>query len=134
MGNLNSWLSEYSKSHQHKTNERIHWICVPLITFSFLGLLWSIPIPDAFTSVAYLNYATLFCALCLFFYLRLGIRVAVFISIPILFMLWGISILAKGDYLLAISAVIFVISWLVQFWGHKIEKKKPSFLEASFFS
>ncbi len=133
MKKINMWLSEYSKSHQNKTNERIHWFCVPLITYSLLGLLWSIPTPEAFHSVAYLNYATLFCAICLFFYLSLGIRVAFFVSIPILFMLWGISILAKGDYLLISSATLFVISWLIQFWGHKIEGRKPSFLKNIFF-
>lgn len=133
MNKLNSWLSEYAKSHQNKTNERIHWVCVPLITFSLLGLLWSIPTPEIFTSVAYLNYATLFCAFCLFFYLSLGIRVAFFVSIPILFMLWGISLLAKGEHLLILSVALFIISWLVQFWGHKVEGRKPSFLKNVFF-
>ncbi len=133
MSNLNKWLSEYSKSHQHKINEKIHWICVPLITFSLLGLLWSIPTPDFFISVAYLNFATIFCAFCLLFYLTLGFRVAFFISIPIIFMLWIISIMAKSSYLLPICAVIFVISWLIQFWGHKIEGRKPSFLKNMLF-
>ena len=25
------WFAEYGESHQHQTNEIIHWICVPLI-------------------------------------------------------------------------------------------------------
>ena len=133
MKKLDLWLSEYAKSHQHKTNEKIHWVCVPLITFSLLGLLWSIPIPELFTPVAYLNFATIFCAFCLFFYLSLGVRVAFFIAIPILFMLWGISMLSKSDYLFIISAAIFVFSWLVQFYGHKVEGRKPSFLKNIFF-
>jgi uncharacterized membrane protein YGL010W len=133
MKKLDLWLTEYQKSHQHKTNEKIHWIAVPLITFSFLGLLWSIPTPDAFTSIAYLNYATLFCAFTLLFYLGLGIRVVFFLAIPILFMLWAISILAQGEYLLVTSASIFVLSWLVQFYGHKIEGRKPSFFKNLLF-
>jgi len=28
-----------------------------------------------------------------------------------------------------ISLVVFVISWAFQFWGHKIEGKKPSFFK-----
>jgi len=133
MQKLNLWLTEYQKSHQHKTNKKIHWIAVPLITFSFLGLLWSIPTPEAFTSVAYLNYATLFCAVSLLFYLRLGIRVAFFLAIPILFMLWAISILAQGEFLMVISASIFVLSWLVQFYGHKVEGRRPSFFKNILF-
>jgi uncharacterized membrane protein YGL010W len=133
MKKIDLWLSEYAKSHQNKTNEKIHWFCVPLITFSLLGLLWSIPTPELFIPVAYLNFATLFCAFSLFFYLGLGFRVAFFLAIPILFMLWIISILAKGDYLLPISAGIFILSWLVQFIGHKVEGKKPSFLKNILF-
>ncbi|MFI5390389.1 MAG: DUF962 domain-containing protein [Bacteriovoracales bacterium] len=133
MKKIDLWLSEYAKSHQNKTNEKIHWFCVPLITFSLLGLLWSIPTPELFIPVAYLNFATLFCAFSLFFYLGLGFRVAFFLAIPILFMLWIISILAKGDYLLPISSGIFILSWLVQFIGHKVEGKKPSFLKNILF-
>ena len=33
-------LGEYSESHRNPTNKAIHWICVPLIQFSTLGLLW----------------------------------------------------------------------------------------------
>ena len=28
-----------------------------------------------------------------------------------------------------VSVVIFVIAWIIQFYGHKIEGKKPSFLD-----
>ncbi len=133
MKKVDLWLSEYAKSHQHKTNEKIHWVCVPLITFSLLGLLWSIPTPEFFTPVGYLNFATLFCAFCLFFYLSLGFRVAFFLAIPILFMLWIISLLANGEYLLPLSAGIFILSWLVQFVGHKVEGRKPSFLKNILF-
>jgi uncharacterized membrane protein YGL010W len=31
--------------------------------------------------------------------------------------------------LLQASIVIFVIAWIIQFYGHKIEGKKPSFLD-----
>jgi len=133
MKKIDLWLSEYAKSHQHKTNEKIHWVCVPLITFSLLGLLWSIPSPELFTSVAYLNFATLFCAFSLFFYLSLGVRIAFFLAIPILFMLWIISFLANGEYLLPLSAGIFIISLFVQFIGHKVEGRKPSFFKNILF-
>ena len=39
------WFAEYGESHQDGTNELIHWICVPVIFFSVMGLLWSIPVP-----------------------------------------------------------------------------------------
>jgi uncharacterized membrane protein YGL010W len=41
----------------------------------------------------------------------------------------GIFLLNTTDYKLWISIDIFVISWIVQFIGHKIEGAKPSFLK-----
>jgi uncharacterized membrane protein YGL010W len=28
-----------------------------------------------------------------------------------------------------VSIAVFVIAWVIQFWGHKVEGKKPSFLK-----
>ena len=39
MKNIQQWLDAYGVSHQNKTNKMIHWICVPLIMFSLLGIL-----------------------------------------------------------------------------------------------
>jgi uncharacterized membrane protein YGL010W len=36
---------------------------------------------------------------------------------------------AMGGLVLPISAAIFVVAWIFQFVGHKIEGKKPSFFE-----
>ena len=42
---IHSWLDEYGESHTNATNEIIHWICVPVIFFCVIGLLFSIPSP-----------------------------------------------------------------------------------------
>jgi uncharacterized membrane protein YGL010W len=34
MRTTEQWLVEYGESHQHGTDKLIHWVCVPLITFS----------------------------------------------------------------------------------------------------
>ena len=36
---INNWVDSYAESHQNSTSKKIHWICVPLIMFSLLGLL-----------------------------------------------------------------------------------------------
>ena len=41
------YLDKYGESHQNDTNKLIHWICVPAIMFSLLGLLYQIPFPLA---------------------------------------------------------------------------------------
>ena len=38
------WLDEYGESHQHPLNEKIHWICVPLIMLSLVALLSLLPL------------------------------------------------------------------------------------------
>ena len=45
---------------------------------------------------------------------------------------WGILAEVNGtgkDFLLYSSIFIFVFAWILQFVGHKIEGKKPSFLK-----
>ena len=39
---IQQWFDEYGESHQNPTNKAIHWICVPLIFFSIVGLIASI--------------------------------------------------------------------------------------------
>lgn len=43
MKTIEQWLSEYDLNHQNKTNIIIHYICVPAIYFSVIGLFMSIP-------------------------------------------------------------------------------------------
>ncbi|HNC31482.1 MAG TPA: DUF962 domain-containing protein, partial [Cyclobacteriaceae bacterium] len=43
MKKIDALFLEYGESHQNPTNKTIHWICVPLIFFSIVGLIASIP-------------------------------------------------------------------------------------------
>ena len=38
---IHALLREYGHSHQNFVNKAIHWICVPMIIFSLVGLLLS---------------------------------------------------------------------------------------------
>jgi uncharacterized membrane protein YGL010W len=42
-------------------------------------------------------------------------------------MLMICAYVATTGFLLQASIAVFVVSWIFQFWGHKIEGKKPSF-------
>jgi uncharacterized membrane protein YGL010W len=135
MKTTDQWLSEYGESHQNHTNKLVHWVCVPLIMFSIIGLLWSIPFPFASSLEApfshFFNWGTLFLLLALFFYLRLSFTM-------FLGMLLIASAMAIGNYMLSqntflplwtVSLIIFTAAWIGQFIGHKIEGKKPSFFK-----
>ena len=35
-------IEQYAESHRHPINEIIHFVCVPVIMWTFLGLFWSL--------------------------------------------------------------------------------------------
>ena len=122
-------MSEYGVSHKNPTNQLIHKICVPLIMLSVIGLLWSIPTPEIFQTVPYLNWATIFVVLCLCFYLTLNLVMFVGMIILTSIMCWICQQMDTAGILLPSSVGIFAVSWIAQFYGHKVEGKKPSFLQ-----
>jgi len=131
MRSLQSWLDEYSVSHQDPTNKAIHWVCVPLIMLSALGMLWSIPRPAAFASVSpYLNWATLLIVFSLAYYFLLSVRLAagmLLVSLGMCLVLGWLMLLPWP--LFWTSLAIFAAAWVGQFIGHKIEGRKPSFFK-----
>lgn len=130
MKNLEQWLQEYSVSHRNPTNKLIHNICVPLIMFSVLGLIWVIPRPEFMQVNIFFNWAVIFSALCLIFYFSLGVTTGLlmlFVLIPMIVFLYVFENLDIP--ILMSSLIIFVVSWVGQFIGHKIEGKKPSFFQ-----
>ena len=129
MRTYTEWMDEYALSHQNPINILIHKICVPLIMLSVIGLLWCIPSPAIFLRVQGLNWATLFVSGALCFYFLLNRLMFVGMMIQSVVMLTVTSWMASRGILLWVSLVIFVVSWLFQFWGHKIEGKKPSFAD-----
>ncbi|MBK6392382.1 MAG: DUF962 domain-containing protein [Saprospiraceae bacterium] len=132
MKDIHWLLDKYGESHLNATNKIIHWICVPSIIFSLIGLLKSIPFfveRDFF-----LNWGGLALVLALIYYLRLSIPMFLAFCLVAILTLWGnqkIFLAMDGSYagLALFSLILFVAAWIGQFIGHKIEGKKPSFLE-----
>ncbi len=126
------FLDKYGESHQNATNKFIHWICVPAIMFSLFGLLFSIPFPVERTLFA--NWAAIMLAIALVYYLRLSLPMFLGFVIVGGLMLAGNNAIYEavgrsGGQLALVSFAIFAAAWIGQFIGHKIEGKKPSFLE-----
>lgn len=113
---LDQWLAEYAVSHQNPINKKIHWLCVPTIFVSILGMGMSLA--AWFTIVAAMLVAI--------FYLKLSTPLFISMGIFMLLSMAAISLLPLG---FKAWAAIFVIAWIGQFIGHKIEGRKPSFFE-----
>jgi uncharacterized membrane protein YGL010W len=129
MKTLNEWLDLYSVSHQNPTNKLVHKICVPVITFTVFGFFWCIPVPEVMNFHPLSNFATLFGILTLVFYARLSILLLILMSIKVAVMLYLCHLVEASFNLLQVSIILFVLAWIGQFWGHKVEGKKPSFFQ-----
>ena len=115
---LDRLLAHYGESHRHPTNELIHFLAIPAIMLSLLGLLfWVHP---------WLAWGLL--ALSMVYYAALQSPVLL-----IGMLAWAAALMAlvyaMGPLVLPLSAAIFLVAWIFQFIGHKIEGKKPSFFE-----
>jgi uncharacterized membrane protein YGL010W len=108
-------VGQYAESHRHPTNVAVHWVCVPIIVWCTLALM--------FVVHPWLCYA--FVAASLVYYLRLSVPMAVVMA--------GFTAASVASFFVLpqvgwVALAAFVITWIAQFIGHKIEGKKPSFL------
>jgi uncharacterized membrane protein YGL010W len=114
---IDELLNHYAQSHLHPTNEGIHFAAIPLIMLSLIGLMFCLhPL------VAYG-----FILASMIYYLRLSLPFAAAMTVWSAIMLAVVH--AMGEQRLYICLAIFVGAWVMQFIGHKIEGKKPSFFE-----
>ena len=117
MSVLTRLLESYEKSHQNPINEAIHIIAIPLIMFSILGMTAAFDI--------FLEY--LLVGIVFFYYLKLS-KIAALLMLVWLLIYLGLVVLLK-PYIIEISILLFAFGWILQFLGHFIEGKRPSFFE-----
>ena len=109
-------IGQYAESHRHPVNLVIHWICVPIIVWCVLAF--------AFAAHPYAAYAV--AAVALAYYLTLSIPLALAMALFSALALWTLPLVPHPAI---VAAVLFVVTWILQFYGHHVEGKKPSFLD-----
>jgi uncharacterized membrane protein YGL010W len=114
---VDALLAHYGESHRDPRNEAIHCVAIPLIMLSLVGLLYALH-----PWVAYV-----FIAASMVYYARLS--VVFLVTMAVLSAIAVLAVRAMGDQVLPISIAIFVGAWIAQFVGHKMEGRKPSFME-----
>jgi len=126
---VDRWLGNYSEDHRNPTNIAIHWICVPVILWTVIALLWTVPVPASVGRAGLWAGVAMFSAM--MFYLRLSRTLA--FGMLAAFVLLGVA--AEALYralgptnLMWLAIGVFVAAWIAQFVGHQIEGKRPSFL------
>ena len=132
MRSLQQLLDTYGESHINKTNKAIHWVCVPAIFFSIVGFFYAIPIGNLDKTI-WVNVGSVALILVMIYYFVLSKSMSMGFVFWGLFCLWGNSLIyevvGSNGKLALTSLIIFALAWVFQFVGHKIEGKKPSFLE-----
>ena len=119
MRRVDRLLAHYALSHQHPTNERIHYTAIPCIMLSLVGLLYA----------ASPMLALVFLGASLLYYWRLSTVFLITMMAVTVAMLAIIATLNANHILLPVCVTVFVVAWIFQFIGHRIEGKKPSFFE-----
>src|SRR6059058_802362 len=95
---IDTLLAQYADSHRNPTNELIHFVCIPVIVFTLLGILWSIhPLAAVAAVVAALVY-----------YLRLS-RPFAFGMLLLSSVMLGILAMMPPMTVLPLSIAIFVL-------------------------
>ena len=109
-------IGQYAESHRNPTNVMIHWLCVPIIVWCVLALLWTLH--------PWLAAASALAALAYYFTLspKMALAMALFAGVCFAIMPWV-------PYPAWSALALFVITWILQFYGHHVEGKKPSFLD-----
>lgn len=131
MSKFQDLIDAYGVSHKNKTNKLIHWVCVPAIFFSIVGLISVIPFPGEAELIKNIEFNWSFIALLLvlIYYVSLSIPISIGMSLFSLICIYLCGHLNTFDHPTWIYIVVFALSWVFQFIGHHIEGKKPSFLQ-----
>jgi uncharacterized membrane protein YGL010W len=127
---IDRWFDSYSGDHRNATNQRIHVIAVPAILWSVIALLWCIPVPPGGWFKPGIFAALAMVAASAYYFrasraLGMGM-LAVFVAMSAL--TWWLHASFGTRSLLIVAIAVFVVAWIAQFIGHKIEGRKPSFL------
>jgi len=112
---LSRLFDDYGSYHRHPTNKLCHYLGIPMIVFTSVGLLWRLS-PAVSLAVALLAVG---------YDLRLSVR----FTVPFALFLVLSAALAPGLPATFLWAG-FLLGWVLQFVGHFLyEKKAPAFFE-----
>ena len=116
---VDALLTHYGLSHTHPTNELIHYFAIPAIMLSLTGLLFALH-PGLVLALL---------AASMVYYARLSWRFTGCMLLAASVLLALVDAMQMRGVLVPVSVVVFVVAWIFQFIGHRIEGKKPSFFE-----
>ena len=126
---IDRWFANDSADPVNPANQKIHYFAVPLILWSVTALLWCVPVPGTWFSAGLWAAIGAFAAW--MFYYRASRPLGFGMLAVLIALLWlnrWLYATLGTTHMLQLAVAVFVVAWIAQFIGHKIEGKKPSFL------
>jgi hypothetical protein len=78
MPETDRWLSEYGDNHREISSPAAYWPAVLLLVVGTVGMLWSLPVPAAFTEISpVLNWGSAFLMAAVVYYFILSLALAI---------------------------------------------------------
>ncbi len=117
-GHLTRWFEDYEKYHRHPANKKTHYVGVPLIMLSVLGLAGLVTITPE------INLAMIAFVLVSAWAIKLDMRFGFLFALAAFPFYWlGLRLSWQ------LNVALFVIGWIFQLVGHyKYEKKSPALM------
>lgn len=133
MKSLQEQMATYAAYHRNGSNKAIHFVFVPLIVWSVMGLLGLIP--GVLVGGVVVTLAHVLTLAVLAYYLRLdfplGIAMVLFFTVLLVSALE--LDLRLGGTALSFFGAVFVLSWAAQLVGHRFfEGRKPALADDLF--
>ena len=110
---IDRWFANYSADHVNAANQKIHYV----------------PVPGSWFGVGFWAAIAAFAAW--MFYYRASRAIGLGMLAVFIALLWlnrWLHAVIGTTQMLQLAVAVFVLAWIAQFVGHKIEGKKPSFL------
>jgi uncharacterized membrane protein YGL010W len=125
---IDRWFASYSGDHRDHTNQLIHVFAVPAILWSVVALIWCIPVFGTRFQSGIWAVLAMFGAW--MFYNRLSPRIGYGMLAVFFVMACTCRLIEQNlglPFLFWSAVAVFVVAWIAQFVGHRIEGRKPSF-------
>ncbi|MEJ6979590.1 Mpo1-like protein [Pedobacter sp. P351] len=133
---IHTVIQDFSEAHKNPVNSSLQWICISLLTFGILGIVWSVPFPNLSFLGKYngfVNWASFLIAFSIYYYYKLSPILSYGILLFVFAFSAGIVGLEKlhtnqnWPTMGAVCLGVFMLGLMLQFFGYKYEGKTPGF-------
>ena len=130
MTETDGWLKRYEETHSDVTYPAVYWAAVPMVVVGTVGLLWALPIPDAFFAISpLLNWGTAFLMATAVYYFIISVSLAIGM-LPFMVGIAGVQMwLAQSELSPVRVSIGVLLAGIIGLWmGHRNQKSRRPLL------